>query len=101
MENNISRDSKWVGIVIGAIVPFAVFYAYYYFSLSKELSFTEALNKFKTSNQFITAVSTVLLLVNALLFGVLIQFRKTQTAIGVFIPTVLFGIAALAYKYWG
>jgi hypothetical protein len=101
MGNNIGKDSKWLGIIIGTILPFAVFYAYYYFSLSKALSFSEALNKFKTSNQFITAVSTVLLLVNALLFGVLIQFKRTQTAIGLFIPTVLFGLAALAFKYWG
>jgi fatty acid desaturase len=101
MENKVTRDSKWMGIIIGILLPVVVFYVYYYVSLSKALSFSEALAKFKTSNQFVTAVSTVLILVNALLFGLLIQFRKMQTAIGVFIPTVIFGIATLAYKLLG
>ena len=97
----IANDKTWVGIILGSLIPILFLYVYYYFALSQNLDFSGFINKFKTSNQFLTSISTCLLLCNALLFGIFVQFRKLNVAKGIFIPTLLIGLFFLAYKFWG
>lgn len=95
------NDKTYIGVILGTIIPILFLYLYYYFALSENLDFNGFLNKFKTSNQFLTSISTFLLLANALLFGILVQFAKLNIAKGVFIPTLIIGLFFLAYKFMG
>ncbi len=95
--NALRKDRLVLGIVLGLILPLLVIYIQYQMKYTG-WTLGEFVNKLKTEKQLLTGVSTIGLVVNGLLFGILIQFKKYETARGVFIPTVIYGILVLVYK---
>jgi hypothetical protein len=95
----IRQDTIWRGIVIGIIFPFVVLAIQYMWkNYQSGWSWDSYWYYLKTEKRFLTGVSTICLIANGFLFGILIQFKKFETARGVFIPTVLMSIAVLLYK---
>jgi hypothetical protein len=95
----IKRDSVVKGIIFGMIFSLLVVYLFITFSFTSGFNLEAFVDKLKTSNQFLTAVSSLVLIANVLLFGLFVQFKQYATARGLFIPTVIIGVAVLLYKF--
>jgi hypothetical protein len=95
--NALRKDSVIVGIVLGLLLPLLVIYIQYQMKYSN-WTFSQFIDMLKHEKKLLTGVTTIGLVVNGLLFGILIQFKKYETARGIFIPTVIYGILVLVYK---
>lgn len=93
----LRKDRLLTGLIIGIILPLLAVYVQYTLKYSG-WTFGEFLSQLKAEKRFLTGISTIALVVNGLTFGILIHFRKYETARGIFIPTVIFGIAVLVWK---
>lgn len=93
----LSKDRLLTGIIIGLIIPLIVVYIQYQLKYSG-WTFEEFLTQLKMQKRFLTGISTIALVVNGLLFGIFIHFKKYESARGVFIPTVIYGIVLLIWK---
>ncbi len=96
MEVTSSKfDNRNLGILLGIIVPIAAL-AIQLFSKGYALDFF--MNALKDNKPFASSVFTICLIANAITFGILVQFKKQRTAIGLFIPTAVIGIGLFVYK---
>lgn len=93
----LRKDRLLTGIIIGVLIPLIAIYVQYALKYSN-WTFEEFLIQLKMNKRFLTGVSTIALVVNGLLFGILIHFKKYETAKGVFVPTAIYGIAVLIWK---
>jgi hypothetical protein len=89
-------DNRIIGIILGAVLPVILFFVQLNI---KGYAFSFVKDAFKDNKPFVAGLFTICLIVNAILFGVLIQFKKQRTAIGLFIPTALLGLLILLYKF--
>jgi hypothetical protein len=92
------RDNLKLGIVIGLIAPLLAMIIYYYWSLSKAMNLGEYFYMLRTNKSLLTAVSSISLVANALFFTIYINTHRDKTAKGIFVSTLLYGIAVLIYK---
>lgn len=97
----LKRDSLRLGIVLGIIAPFFGFAIYYFVKFFPTYSFGEFLEFLKTNKSLITVVVSLSLLANAAVFTLYINIQKDYTAKGIFIVTVVYGIAALLFRLIG
>jgi hypothetical protein len=93
----LRKDNIKIGIVLGILIPLLAIYIQYQYKYSN-WTFNQFLQVLKSEKALLTGISTIALIVNGFLFGILIQFKKYETARGLFIPTVVYGIAVLIYK---
>jgi hypothetical protein len=93
----LRKDSLKLGMIIGLIVPFLAVYVQYQLKFSG-WTVSEFITQLKNETKLLTGVSTIALVVNGLLFGIFIHFKRFETARGIFIPTVIMGIAVLLWK---
>jgi hypothetical protein len=93
----LRKDRLLTGIIVGMLLPLIVVYVQYYLKYSG-WTFGEFLSQLKAEKRFLTGISTFALVANGLFFGILIHFRKYETARGVFIPTLIYGIGVLVWK---
>jgi hypothetical protein len=93
----IRKDKLAVGIIAGVLLPLIVMYIQYRLKYSA-WTLNEFIGVLKNEKRLFTGITTIALIGNGFLFGLLIQFKKYFTARGVFIPTVIFGIGILLYK---
>jgi hypothetical protein len=93
----LRKDRLLTGIIIGTLIPLVAVYVQYYLKYSG-WTFSEFLYQLKAQERFLTGISTIALVANGLLFGILIHFKKYETARGIFVPTVIYGIAVLIWK---
>jgi FtsH-binding integral membrane protein len=94
---NQKFDNRLLGIIVGTLLPVMVFFS----QLSiKNYPLSFVADAFKDNKPFIAGLFTICLIVNGIVFGILVQFKKQLTAIGLFIPTAVIGIAVLIYKYF-
>jgi hypothetical protein len=63
-----------------------------------QISFLEFLEQFTSSNRLITSIGSLSLLANAVLFTLYINTERDETAKGIFIATVIYGIGILILK---
>ncbi len=93
------KDNFLMGLVMGLVAPFLGIMA---FKLSKFSMFS-----FKETYQFmvlepgyktLTVALSLSLLLNALLFTIYINSRKDQTAKGIFVTTLVWGLLVLSIK---
>lgn len=95
------KDNLRLGIVLGIIAPFLGFLIYYFTKFYPTFSLGDFLSFLKTNKSLITVVISLSLLANAALFTLYINWQKDQTAKGIFIVTVIYGIAALLFRLVG
>ena len=91
------QDHVGFGIVVGALAPILGFLIYYFVNY-RLYSFREFLDLLLQQHNLITAITSISLLANAVLFTLYINAGKDRTAKGIFLITVLYGIAALLVK---
>lgn len=95
----LKQDNLRLGILLGFLAPIAGLILYYFFAFyTRQVSFLEFLGYLKQYKNLLTAVSSISLVANAILFTVYINNRKDKTAKGIFVATLIYGIAVLLIK---
>ncbi|KIC95585.1 hypothetical protein [Flavihumibacter solisilvae] len=93
------KDNLRLGIVLGLLAPVAGLIIYYLVAfLPRHVAFTDFLQYLRLYKSLLTGVSSISLVANAILFTIYINSRRDQTAKGVFIATLVYGIAVLLIK---
>ena len=91
------KDNLRLGLVLGIIGPLLGLILIWQWKLN-EVSFVEFLEQFLSNNRLITSIGSLSLLANAVLFTIYINTERDETAKGIFISTVVYGIAILIRK---
>ncbi len=92
------KDNLKFGIILGIIGPLLAMTIYYFWVFSRTISFSEYFYVLRTNKPLLTAISSISLLANAVLFTVYINSHRDKTAKGVFVSTLLYGVVVLLYK---
>lgn len=96
------KDSITLGIILGMIAPVLgiVMFKIYKFGI---FTYRETYDfmRLEPGHKTLSVALTLSLLLNALLFTIYINMAKDNTAKGIFISTVLYGIAVLLLKTFG
>ncbi len=93
------RDNLKFGLVLGFLGPLVGLVAVYFLKSDFQgLSFGEFFNYFINSNKLITSVGALSLLANVVLFTIYINTHRDNTAKGIFLVTLIYGIAILVLK---
>jgi hypothetical protein len=94
------KDNFIYGCVLGIFAPIAglLLLKYYKFGM---LSFKEVLQFIYTQpgHGILTAGLSVSLMMNALFFTIYVNARRDETGKGLFVTTILYGVAILFIKY--
>jgi hypothetical protein len=93
----LKKDNLKLGIVLGLIGPMLGLVVIYFFKFSG-VSFADFLDAFFNDNKLITSNGTLSLLANVILFTLYINTHRDLTAKGIFIITLVYGIALLVLK---
>ncbi len=95
----LKKDSLPYGIVLGLIAPIIGFLVYKFVKF-RLFSFGEMFNFMRQNPSQVTAAVIMSLLANLVLFTLFLNNKVDKTAKGIFIVTVVYAIAALAFKYF-
>ena len=93
----LKRDNLKVGLVMGLLGP-ALGLIIVYFVKFSSYGFGEFLDYFFNTKGLITSVGALCLLANAVLFTIYINTHRDNTAKGIFVTTLIYGIAILIIK---
>ena len=93
----LQKDNLRLGIVLGLIGPLLGLVVIYLIKFSSG-SFGDFLDEFFNDNKLITSNGTLSLLANVVLFTLYINTHRDNTAKGIFIITLIYGIALLVLK---
>ena len=93
----LKRDNIQLGLVLGLIGPVLGLVVIYYFKFSS-IPFSVFLDEFFNNNKLITSIGSLSLLANVILFTIFVNTRRDKTARGIFLVTLVFGIAILLLK---
>ncbi len=87
------------GIALGAIAPILGL-VLYYFLKTPSITFGEFVEYFFKTKAMLTAVGSLCLIANIILFTLFINGRRDKTAIGIFAMTVMYGLIILYAKFF-
>lgn len=93
----LKRDNLQLGLVLGLIGPVIGLLIIYMASYSS-ISFGIFLENFFSDKRLLTPIGSLALLANVVLFTIFINTHRDRTAKGIFLVTVVFGIAILILK---
>ena len=96
----LKKDNIKLGLIIGLLMPVIGILVFYMWKFSS-ISFSEFWGYLTTHKNLITSLSVICLFLNVVVFTLYINTKRDQTAKGIFAITVVFGIAALVFKFWG
>lgn len=85
------------GLILGLLAPLLGMIGFYYWKF-RPLTFAEFIQYLGMQKQLVTSMVSVSLLANAVLFTIFINSKKDQTAMGIFIITCIYAVAALVFK---
>ena len=91
------KDNLKLGLILGLIGP-ALGLVVIYFIKYSSVSFGDFFNEFINNKALITSIGSLSLLANVLLFTIYINTHRDHTAKGIFIITLIYGIAILLLK---
>jgi uncharacterized membrane protein len=98
----LKKDNIRFGLVLGFLGPLVGMLVYYYAAFyRRDVSFTEFLGYLQQYKSLLTAVSSISLVANAVLFTFYVNARKDQTIKGIFLATVVYGVGVLLIKLIG
>ena len=92
------KDTLKFGILLGILGPLLAMIVYYFCVFSGTISIREYVYVLHTNLQLLTAISSISLLANAVLFTVYINTHRDKTAKGIFVATLIYGVFVLVYK---
>ena len=88
-----------MGLVIGLVAPLLGLVILYFIKFPS-VSFGVFLRYFITENRLITSLGSICLLANVAFFTLYINTSRDKTATGIFVVTLVYGIAILLIKLW-
>ncbi|MET0637102.1 MAG: hypothetical protein ABWZ25_13815 [Chitinophagaceae bacterium] len=91
------KDNLQLGLVLGLVGPL-VGLLFIYFVRFNSNPFGIFLDEFIHNNKLITSIGSLALLANVILFTVYVNTRRDRTAKGIFLVTLIYGIAILILK---
>jgi uncharacterized membrane protein len=95
----LRKDNLQLGVILGFLAPVLGLFVYYFLAFySLKVTLTEFLGYLKEYKTLLTGVSSISLVANAVLFTVFINSRRDKTAKGIFLATLVYGIAVLLIK---
>jgi hypothetical protein len=97
----LKLDKLPFGIVLGALAPVLGIVIYYFAKIdTAAVSFGDFIEYFFRTKALLTAVGSLSLIANIILFTLFINSRKDKTAIGIFAMTVMYGLMILYAKFF-
>lgn len=91
------KDNLRLGLILGLIGPLLGLVIIYAIKFSS-ISFGDFIDEFFHNNKLITSIGSLSLLVNVILFTLYVNTHRDSTAKGIFIITLIYGIAILILK---
>ena len=93
------KDDLKFGILLGFIAPIFGLILYYFVSFYPQgIRFPEFLGYLKQYRTLLTGVSSISLVANAVIFTIYINGHRDKTARGIFLATLIYGVAVLLIK---
>lgn len=92
------NDSLRLGIVLGFLAPVVGLLIYYYVQFGA-FTFKEFLHVVFSQRSLLTAIISICLVANAIIFTLYINTRKDRTAKGIFIATCIYAVISLLIKF--
>ena len=93
----LRKDSLRLGLVIGFLAPLFGMLVYYLVQF-RMFTLEEFFYVMFTQRSLLTAVISISLIANAVVFTIFINKRSDRTARGIFIATCIYAIASLLVK---
>ena len=93
----LKKDNLKLGLVLGLLGPILGLVVVYFIKYG-ELSFSDFFELFINTKSMITAIGSLSLLANVVLFTLYVNTHRDNTAKGIFIITLIYGIAILLLK---
>jgi hypothetical protein len=93
----LKRDNLKLGLLLGFIGPLLGLVIIYFLKFSS-VSFIDFLDEFINNNKLITSIGALSLLANIVLFTFYVNTHRDSTAKGIFLVTLLYGVAILLMK---
>jgi hypothetical protein len=93
------RDELKLGILLGCLAPIFGLFGYYFYKFSR-FTIGEFFEVLMLQKSLLTAIVSLCLICNAVVFTLYINAEKDKTAKGVFIATCLYALASLAVKWF-
>lgn len=95
----LKKDNLQLGLILGLIGPMLGLLVIYFVREDfRSLGFGEYLDFVFNDKRLITSIGTLSLLANVVLFTLYVNTRRDKTAKGIFIITLVYGIAILILK---
>ena len=91
------KDNVKLGLILGLLGPILGLVVIYFIKYSG-LTFGDFFGEFLNNKTLITSIGSLSLLANVVLFTLYINTQKDHTAKGIFIITLVYGIAILLLK---
>ena len=91
------KNNQRLGLALGLIGPLLGLVVIYFVKFPS-YSFMDFLTYFMNDNRMITSVGSLSLLANVILFTIYINTHRDNTAKGIFIITMMYGIGILVLK---
>ena len=95
----MNKDNLRLGLILGFIAPFVGMLLYYLIQFRSVMTLSEFFHIILVENRLLTAIVSVSLVANAVLFTYYVNKRKDRTAKGIFIATCIYGVASLLWKW--
>ncbi len=93
----LTKDNLKLGLVLGLIGPVLGLIVVYFIKYN-ELAFSDFFELFINTKSMITAIGSLSLLANVVLFTLYVNTNRDHTAKGIFIVTLIYGIGILLLK---
>jgi hypothetical protein len=91
------KDNLRLGLALGLFGPLLGLVIIYFVKFHS-YSFLDFLTYFMNDNRMITSVGSLSLLANVILFTIYLNTHRDETAKGIFLVTVMYGIGILVLK---
>jgi tryptophan-rich sensory protein len=93
------KDSLGLGLALGFLTPMLAMLGYYFIKFyNLNVTLSQFWYLLMENRSFLTGLSSIALVANAVLFTIFINTRRDQTAKGVFVATLVYGIGVLVVK---
>lgn len=96
----LKKDNLRYGLIIGFLVPLVGSVVYYFIQFSRIATIQEYTWYLMREKSLMTAMLSVLLVVNIGIFTYFVNTRKDRTAKGIFIATLVYGLASVIWKFF-
>jgi hypothetical protein len=93
----LKKDNLRLGLILGLIGPLLGLVVIYFIKFPG-IAFGDFLDEFFNNSKLITSIGSLSLLANVVLFTLYVNTHRDTTAKGIFILTLVYGIAILVLK---